>query len=127
MDSVSKDAVGISLIKGIIEDGDNLVFISDMLQQKLGCQMSVLSGANIASEIADKNFSETTIGSADINVGKEWKKLIETDYFKVNVVNTCHPLELIGALKVFFSFAVSIFLYESIRIVLLYRLDLLKV
>lgn len=71
-----------------------------MLEKKLNCHMSVLSGANISIEIAKKQFSETTIGSTDIKIGNEWKSIFETDYFKINVVNCCIPIELCGALKV---------------------------
>lgn len=36
--------------------------ISDVIRQNLGIQMTVLMGANLANEVADEQFCETTIG-----------------------------------------------------------------
>lgn len=44
------------------EGPDGLKLISDVIQEKLGITMSVLMGANIANEVADEKFCETTIG-----------------------------------------------------------------
>lgn len=42
-------------------------------------------GANIASEVAEEKFCETTIGSAEMEMGKTLKELFETSYFRVVV------------------------------------------
>ena len=44
------------------EGPDGLKLISDVIQEKLGITVSVLMGANIANEVADEKFCETTIG-----------------------------------------------------------------
>lgn len=49
-------------LQGVDEGPDGLRLISDVIQEKLGITMSVLMGANIASEVADEKFCETTIG-----------------------------------------------------------------
>ena len=41
---------------------DGLQLISDVIRTSLNMDMSVLMGANIASEVADEKFCETTIG-----------------------------------------------------------------
>ncbi|EDL76971.1 similar to mKIAA0089 protein (predicted), isoform CRA_b [Rattus norvegicus] len=58
---VPKKAVGITLIKGIDEGPDGLKLISDIIREKMGIDISVLMGANIASEVAAEKFCETTI------------------------------------------------------------------
>lgn len=49
-------------LQGVDEGPDGLKLISDVIQEKLGITMSVLMGANIANEVADEKFCETTIG-----------------------------------------------------------------
>lgn len=48
--------------QGIDEGPDGLKLISDIIREKLEIEVSVLMGANIASEVADEKFCETTIG-----------------------------------------------------------------
>lgn len=49
-------------LQGVEESADGLKLISDVIVDKLGITMSVLMGANIANEVADEKFCETTIG-----------------------------------------------------------------
>ena len=48
--------------QGVDEGPDGLKLISDIIREKLGIAMTVLMGANIANEVADEKFCETTIG-----------------------------------------------------------------
>lgn len=50
--------------QGIDEGPDGLKLISDIIREKMGIDISVLMGANIASEVAAEKFCETTIGEA---------------------------------------------------------------
>lgn len=53
----------ISLVKGFeFVDGD-IELVTALITQKLGIECSVLSGANVAEDIAREQFSETTIGA----------------------------------------------------------------
>jgi len=45
-----------------IAEGGGIALISQIIQKHLKIDVSVLMGANLANEIADEKFSETTIG-----------------------------------------------------------------
>lgn len=51
-------------LQGVDQGPNGLKLISDVIREKLGIQVSVLMGANIASEVAEEKFCETTIGKA---------------------------------------------------------------
>ncbi|XP_061465004.1 glycerol-3-phosphate dehydrogenase 1-like protein [Rhineura floridana] len=92
-------AIGISLIKGIDEGPKGLKLISDIIREKLKIEVSVLMGANIANEVADEMFCETTIGCKNPESGKIFKELLQTPNFRITVVEDCDTVELCGALK----------------------------
>ncbi|XP_041440409.1 glycerol-3-phosphate dehydrogenase [NAD(+)], cytoplasmic [Xenopus laevis] len=96
---VKKEAFGLSLIKGVDEGPEGLRLISDIIQEKLGLQMSVLMGANIANEVADGKFCETTIGCKNKEQGKILKELFQTPNFRITVVEEKDTVEICGALK----------------------------
>uniref|UniRef100_UPI0025AE2109 glycerol-3-phosphate dehydrogenase [NAD(+)], cytoplasmic-like isoform X1 n=2 Tax=Doryrhamphus excisus TaxID=161450 RepID=UPI0025AE2109 len=96
---VADGAIGISLIKGIDEGPHGLKLISDIIREKLEIEVSVLMGANIASEVADGKFCETTIGSTNEANGLVFKELFQTPNFRITVVRESDTVELCGALK----------------------------
>uniref|UniRef100_A0A8C6U7J6 Glycerol-3-phosphate dehydrogenase [NAD(+)] n=1 Tax=Neogobius melanostomus TaxID=47308 RepID=A0A8C6U7J6_9GOBI len=96
---IKSGVLGISLIKGVDEGPDGLKLISDVIQEKLGITMSVLMGANIANEVADEKFCETTIGCKNKNHGALLKELMQTNNFRVTVVEEHDVVEICGALK----------------------------
>lgn len=51
--------------QGIDEGPEGLKLISDIIREKMGIDISVLMGANIANEVAAEKFCETTIGKKD--------------------------------------------------------------
>lgn len=52
----------VRLLQGVDVGPDGLKLISEVVQGKLGIAMTVLMGANIANEVAEEKFCETTIG-----------------------------------------------------------------
>ncbi|MBN3325951.1 GPD1L protein, partial [Atractosteus spatula] len=96
---VSQKARGISLIKGIDEGPEGLKLISDIIREKMGIDVSVLMGANIANEVAAEKFCETTIGSKNMENGLLFKELLQTPNFRITVVDDADTVELCGALK----------------------------
>uniref|UniRef100_A0A2K6M924 glycerol-3-phosphate dehydrogenase (NAD(+)) n=1 Tax=Rhinopithecus bieti TaxID=61621 RepID=A0A2K6M924_RHIBE len=97
---VPKKALGITLIKGIDEGPEGLKLISDIIREKMGIDISVLMGANIANEVAAEKFCETTIGSKVMENGLLFKELLQTPNFRITVVDDADTVELCGALKV---------------------------
>lgn len=93
-------AQGLSLVKGFaIQPGGGIELISELITKEMGLPVSVLMGANLANEVADEKFCETTIGAKDAAVGADLKALFQTDNFRVNVVSDTQIVEICGALK----------------------------
>jgi len=106
----AKDAIGISLIKGIEfeKNGEfKPILISDLLQTEMkkgitgdwNVSMSVLMGANVANEVAKGDFAEATIGCPNPEQGLKWCKLFNTPDFAVTAAPDVAGAELCGALK----------------------------
>ncbi|XP_074126528.1 glycerol-3-phosphate dehydrogenase [NAD(+)], cytoplasmic [Sminthopsis crassicaudata] len=93
------NAIGVSLIKGVDEGPDGLKLISEVIHERLGIPISVLMGANIASEVADEKFCETTIGCRNLAEGQLLKELLQTPNFRITVVQEVDTVEICGALK----------------------------
>ncbi|KAM5287671.1 glycerol-3-phosphate dehydrogenase [NAD(+)], cytoplasmic isoform 1-T1 [Ctenodactylus gundi] len=93
------NTIGLSLIKGVDEGPNGLKLISEVIGERLGIPMSVLMGANIASEVADEKFCETTIGCKDPAQGQLLKDLMQTPNFRITVVQEVDTVEICGALK----------------------------
>lgn len=88
--------------------GGGIELISNVINAKLEIPVSVLMGANLAPEVADEKFCETTIGSAQpLEHGRLLRDLIQTDQFRVVVVGDVAAVEMCGALKVNSSVANS--------------------
>ncbi|CAG0896590.1 unnamed protein product [Darwinula stevensoni] len=93
-------AFGVSLIKGFhIPPGGGIRLISCLINEILDITVHVLMGANLAPEVAEGKFCETTIGVRDINHMKSMKDLFQTDNFRVVVVDDADAVEVCGALK----------------------------
>lgn len=96
---LKKDAIAVSLIKGIDFDEQGVVLISNIIRDALQIDCSVLMGANVANEVAAGDFCESTIGCADLRHGAVLKDLFHAPTFHVDVALDPHGVELCGALK----------------------------
>uniref|UniRef100_A0A7R9EET0 Glycerol-3-phosphate dehydrogenase [NAD(+)] n=1 Tax=Timema monikensis TaxID=170555 RepID=A0A7R9EET0_9NEOP len=97
---IKPTAVGLSLIKGFdVAEGGGIDLISHIITRHLKIPVSVLMGANLAGEVADEKFCETTIGCRDKRLAPLFRDIIQTDYFRVVVVDDVEAVEVCGALK----------------------------
>ncbi|KAI4183060.1 MAG: hypothetical protein LQ346_006415 [Caloplaca aetnensis] len=60
-DHILPYARGVSCIKGVSVDSEDVRLFSEIIGEKLAIYCGALSGANIANEVAQEKFSETTI------------------------------------------------------------------
>ncbi|KAG9508745.1 Golgi pH regulator [Fragariocoptes setiger] len=97
---IKPSAIGLSLIKGFGEGPDgSFILISNQIKELLSINCSVLMGANLATEVADNKFCETTIGCQDKRSGLILKQIFHSDNFRVTVVPDRCTVEVCGALK----------------------------
>ena len=96
---VKPTAVGISLVKGFEVTDTGAELMTDLLEEMLNIPFGVLSGANIANEVAENQFCEATIGFSNLDQGAEWKRLFDTSYFHVSVIADVKGPQICGALK----------------------------
>lgn len=98
---VSPDAHAISMIKGVEVKNGNIRIFADVIEEILGCRCAALSGANIANEVAEDKFSETTIGyrPGDLATAERFLKVFDTPTFRVGMVEDVAGVSLCGALK----------------------------
>ncbi|XP_063216878.1 glycerol-3-phosphate dehydrogenase [NAD(+)], cytoplasmic isoform X1 [Bacillus rossius redtenbacheri] len=97
---IKPTAVGLSLIKGFdIAEGGGIDLISHIITRHLKIPCSVLMGANLAGEVAEEKFCETTVGCRDKALAPLYRDIIQTDYFRVVVVDDVEAVEACGALK----------------------------
>ncbi|QEA40436.1 NAD(P)H-dependent glycerol-3-phosphate dehydrogenase [Pistricoccus aurantiacus] len=90
--------------KGIQEDGFKLM--SQILEEETGStHIGVLSGPNLASEVADKQLTATVIASDDPLTRSRVQKALGCDYFRVYASNDRYGVELGGALKNIYAIA----------------------
>ncbi|KAJ2647385.1 glycerol-3-phosphate dehydrogenase [Coemansia sp. RSA 1250] len=93
------NARAISLIKGIGISNQGMTTMTQIIHRTLAIPVASLSGANIANEIAEEKYCETTIGCSDPDEAIVWRSLFNTPYFQVNCVSDVIGVEFCGALK----------------------------
>lgn len=91
----------VSLIKGIESDGTGeMRLISSLISKSLEIDVSVLMGANIATEVAREQFCESTLGYSNLENAKVLQKMLnDPRSFRVAMIEDVAAVELCGALK----------------------------
>ncbi|WP_036590991.1 NAD(P)H-dependent glycerol-3-phosphate dehydrogenase, partial [Oceanospirillum maris] len=98
------DQIMISTAKGIQEDG--FLLMSEILRSHTPSQhIGVLSGPNLASEIAQKQMTATVVASEDALTREIIQEVLGCDYFRVYASNDLFGVELGGALKNIYAIA----------------------
>jgi len=73
--------------------------ISKYLGHIIAHKIGVLSGPNLAREIADQKIAGTVVASSDSNLCSEVKEMLSSETFKVFSSEDIQGVELAGALK----------------------------
>lgn len=98
------DQIMISTAKGIQEDG--FLLMSEILKTHTPSQhVGVLSGPNLAKEIAQKQLTATVVASDDAYTRSTIQEVLSCSYFRVYASNDLFGVELGGALKNIYAIA----------------------
>ncbi|TNE77253.1 MAG: NAD(P)H-dependent glycerol-3-phosphate dehydrogenase [Gammaproteobacteria bacterium] len=96
--------IAISTAKGI--EASTFKLMSEILEEELPhVRVGVISGPNLAKEIAKKAITATVIASADGELCREVQNLLGSRYFRVYANNDRFGVELAGALKNIYAIA----------------------
>ena len=94
---IDNDAFLISCTKGILSDPFRL--LSDVISDQIANDIGVLSGPNLAKEIADNKIAGTVIASENEELIFSVKSVLSSDTFKIYSSKDMQGVELAGALK----------------------------
>ena len=91
-------AILVSTTKGI--EADSFVLMSQILVEEAPkAIVGVLSGPNLAKEMAGKNLTGTVIASSHEEVRERVKKVLKSEFFRVYTNDDMFGVELGGSLK----------------------------
>ena len=92
------DCILISTTKGIEADGFKLM--SQVIHEEIpNARLGVMSGPNLAKELAERQITATVVASRDSQVTDTIQRLLQCSYFRVYAGEDTFGLELCGALK----------------------------
>lgn len=99
--------IAISTAKGIEEDGFKLM--SQVLEEELRePRVGVISGPNLAREIAAQQITATVIASEDEGLCQQIQAMLASGYFRVYANHDRYGVELAGALKNIYAIVAGI-------------------
>ena len=97
-DLLSSDTLLISTAKGI--EADSFMLPSQILEEEIPqCEVGVISGPNLAAEIAQFQITATVIASESDELCERVQELLASKYFRVYANHDRYGVELGGALK----------------------------
>ena len=94
---IEDDSYLISCTKGIL--GKPFTPLSEVITEKVGNTLGVLSGPNLAKEIADNKVAGSVIASSDNELINSVKSVLSSQTFKIYSSNDMQGVEFAGALK----------------------------
>lgn len=100
--ALTPDTILVSTTKGI--EAGTFLLMSQVMRQEMRQEMpdariGVLSGPNLAGEIAKRNLAGTVIASTHEAVRERVKEVLRSDYFRVYTNDDMFGVELGGSLK----------------------------
>lgn len=101
---IGADTVLISTTKGI--EPEQFCLMSEILEQETVSQhIGVLSGPNLAAEVAQYQLSASVVASSDEITRALTQSVLSCDFFRVYASNDRYGVELAGALKNIYAIA----------------------
>ena len=94
---IDSDSFIISCTKGVLDNPFRS--LSEIINLKLKNKIGVLSGPNLAKEIAENKLAGTVIASSDENLLNLVKSVLSSKHFKIYSSKDMQGVELAGALK----------------------------
>ncbi len=94
---IDSDSFIISCTKGVLDNPFRS--LSEIINLKLKNKIGVLSGPNLAKEIAEKKLAGTVIASSDEDLLNLVKSILSSKHFKIYSSKDMQGVELAGALK----------------------------
>ena len=94
---IEDDSYLISCTKGIL--GKPFRPLSEVITEKVGNTLGVLSGPNLAKEIAENKVAGSVIASSDNELINSVKSVLSSQTFKIYSSNDMQGVEFAGALK----------------------------
>ena len=96
---IPENASGISMIKGVTIKGDQIEFTTDLVENLLHIPCGGFMGANIAKDIANEDFIESTIAFRDRALAEQWLPLFNNSYLRVRIIDDLVLQQLCGTIK----------------------------
>ena len=97
---IKKDAIAVSLIKGLEINRNGPELLSSMIQSALNIDnIAVLMGANIANDIAKDEFAESTLACNHASSLTLLKSVFQTESFHIQPSTDVSTVEICGAYK----------------------------
>ncbi len=101
---IGAKTIVVSTVKGI--EGDSFKLMSEILAEELNePRIGVISGPNLAQEVAAQEITATVIASTDKIVCQTVQEVLETAFFRVYANSDRYGVELAGALKNIYAIA----------------------
>ncbi|WP_414501191.1 MULTISPECIES: NAD(P)H-dependent glycerol-3-phosphate dehydrogenase [unclassified Zymobacter] len=101
---ITPDQILVSTTKGI--EAERFTLMSEILLEETPSRhVGVLSGPNLASEIADRQLTGSVVASDDPVTRTRAQQALSCDYFRVYASNDRYGVELGGALKNIYAIA----------------------
>ncbi|MBV0931941.1 NAD(P)H-dependent glycerol-3-phosphate dehydrogenase [Marinobacterium weihaiense] len=97
----------VSTTKGI--EAGSFCLMSQIIEQECpGARVGVLSGPNLAKEVAQKQLTATVIASTDAELRERVQALLHCSYFRVYASSDTYGVELGGTLKNIYAIAAGL-------------------